>query len=72
MTGSKRRVFISYARTDSAYAEVVARALGHAGRSVWSDREIRAGEDWDFEIQKALRDASVVVLIVSADSLASQ
>ncbi len=73
MTRSTARVFLSYAVSDRAYAEGVGRALDRAGMPVWIDKEtIHTGEDWDAEIHKALNSARVVVLIVSARSLASQ
>lgn len=72
MSPSKQRVFISYAQVDRGYAEAVGQALERVGETVWSDRHIAAGDDWDSEIQNALRSASVLVLIVSADSLSSQ
>ena len=72
MNRHKQIVFISYAQTDKRYAEALARALAMSGTSIWYDREIAAGADWDSEIQNALRKASAVVLIVSPDSLSSQ
>jgi hypothetical protein len=37
----------------------------------WSDTKISAGEHWKKEIQKALDEAQVAILLVSADFLAS-
>ena len=73
MTHSLQNVFISYAQADRAHAEGVVRALSHAGVSVWIDKaKIKGGDQWDTEIHKALNEAKVMVLIVSARSLESQ
>ena len=37
----------------------------------WTDREIRAGEDWKQSITTALEEADIIVLLVSADMIAS-
>jgi hypothetical protein len=39
--------------------------------SIWHDRMIRSGELWREKIETAMRDATVVVVLVSADFLAS-
>ena len=38
---------------------------------VWTDRHIGVGEDWHEKIKDALRNASVAVLLISPDFLAS-
>jgi hypothetical protein len=38
---------------------------------VWTDRDIGVGEDWHEKIRDALRNASVAVLLISPDFLAS-
>ena len=38
----------------------------------WDDRRIQAGDDWFKEIQDAMERASIVVLLVSTDFLASE
>jgi hypothetical protein len=38
---------------------------------LWDDSRVRAGENWDAEIRKAIDDASVAVLLVSKNFLAS-
>lgn len=72
MSKSKGGVFISYAQADQNYAKALAQELEFAGNHVWSDEKIVAGSDWDAEIQEALRQTSVVLLITSQESLASQ
>ena len=40
--------------------------------NLWSDTKLRAGDRWREEIQKAINEAKVAVLLVSADFLASE
>jgi hypothetical protein len=71
-----RTVFISYSHKDEAWKDKLLpqlRALEQAGvdMKVWQDRQIDAGAAWYPEIQEAMADAAVAVLLISADFLAS-
>ncbi len=74
----RNKVFISYSRTDSRYLdrfEVQLRGLLYGEPellSIWSDRDIQEGDLWEEKIKQALESASVAVLLVSADFLASK
>lgn len=75
--GSHRnRVFVSYSHVDERWLDRVLvhlRPMQTAGLiDVWSDTRLRPGDDWMTEIERALESASVAVLLVSADFLASQ
>lgn len=67
--------FISYAHADAEYLtrlRVHLRPLEKAGRlDVWVDTRIRVGDLWKGEIDRALTRATVAVLLISADFLAS-
>ena len=39
---------------------------------IWANQSIDAGTDWSAETERALGDADVALLLVSADSLASK
>jgi hypothetical protein len=39
---------------------------------VWYDRDISAGQDWKYEIEIHLNAAQIILLLVSADFLASE
>src|SRR6185295_20240204 len=68
-------VFIAYARNDeSALEELVAhlaplqrQGLIHA----WYDRQVEAGDVWEAEIREHIEAAQMILLLVSADFLAS-
>lgn len=66
-----KRVFISYAREDSALAHTVAEALKRHGVETWSDRDLTVGSRWKDEITNALDDAVAAVVLVTPASLAS-
>lgn len=68
-------IFYSYAHEDEQYREELVKHLAALQRqgivSGWHDREIRAGREWAQEIDEHLNRASVIVLLVSSDFLAS-
>lgn len=69
------KVFISYSHRDQKFLrELVThlKPLERAGRlSVWTDKQLDAGEKWLGEIREALARTRVAVLLVSKDFLAS-
>lgn len=66
-------VFISYSSQDRPFAQQIARALEQQGLDVWLDRDdIRAGIKWSSAIQQGLDQSSVMVVIITPDSMASK
>lgn len=69
------RVFISYSHRDSRWLERLRTHLAPLWQDhdieVWDDTKIRPGSKWREDIRNALDTASVAVLILSADFLAS-
>ena len=69
-------VFISYSHKDEAWKDRLVTQLGVLQRQglldLWDDRRIAAGEDWHGEIRAAMGQATVAVLLISADFLTSQ
>jgi hypothetical protein len=69
-------VFVSYSRKDKEWLDRLKANLKPLVRkgalNVWDDTRIRAGEEWRAEIDQALARATVVVLLVSSDFLASE
>ncbi len=70
---SNRRIFISHASEDRRLAREVAAILRRQGWEPWLDEsDIRGGAQWAASIQQALRSCSVVVLLVTADSVSKE
>ena len=65
-------VFISYAREDRAFAQLLAHELAAAGFSVWWDRELNVGQDFDAVIEQELDQASCVIVCWSKNSRKSR
>jgi hypothetical protein len=68
-------VFISYSHKDEALRDQLGTHLSLLKREgvidEWHDRRIGAGQEWAGEIDEHLNSAAVVLLLVSADFLAS-
>ncbi|HEX9002629.1 MAG TPA: TIR domain-containing protein, partial [Blastocatellia bacterium] len=69
------RVFISYSHRDEALRESLDKHLSALRREgsieAWHDRMITAGTEWAGEIDRNLESARIVLLLVSADFIAS-
>ena len=68
-------VFVSYSHMDKEYLSrfrVHAKPLEKKGIvDIWVDTKIKAGEKWEKEIERALSNAAIAILMISADFLAS-
>jgi hypothetical protein len=69
-------IFVSYSQKNAAWLEDLKPYLGlfenDGTLGYWSDQQIRPGEEWEPEINKAIDNASVVVLLVSREMLESE
>ncbi len=65
-------VFISYASEDRVIAQRLAQAIEVAGVSVWWDRQIQVGSEWDKTIEDALAAAKCVIVLWTARAKASR
>ncbi len=72
---ARTNVFISYSHKDKKWLERLQAHLKPLERAGlvdrWDDTRIEAGDEWRKEIRQALDAARVVVLLVSADFMAS-
>ena len=70
-----RSAFVSYSHKDERYRQRLDISLKQLQRdkliSVWHDRTILPGQEWDREIDENLENADIVLLLVSPDFLAS-
>ena len=64
-------VFLSYDHEDAARAAPIASALEKAGHSVWWDRHIHGGAQYNSEIERAVEEADAVVVLWSPRSIQS-
>lgn len=65
------RVFLSYDHDDVDRASPIASALEQAGHSVWWDRHIHGGAEYNDEIEAAVENAEAVVVLWSERSVRS-
>jgi hypothetical protein len=66
-------VFLSYARSDADIVDRIANDLKSEGINVWLDREnLKAGDEWSVQIEKALKAAGFLVFFISEASLRSE
>lgn len=70
-----KTVFVSYCHKDNLYLERLKIHLKPIERKsamqLWSDTLIKGGEKWKQEIQTALKNSAIAILLISADFLAS-
>src|SRR2546428_2247042 len=68
-------VFVSYSHHDQQLREQLQNHLSVLQRqrviAVWHDRRIEPGQEWRHEIDSNLEKAQIVLLLISADFLAS-
>ncbi len=69
------KAFISYSHKNKSYLDrllVHLKPLIRKGLiDIWADTRIKTGDHWREEIQKALREARIAILLISADFMAS-
>ena len=67
-------VFMSYSRRDEAVMRRVAMFLRNQGINVWVDNEklVPGTPIWEVEIEKAIKAASAIIVILSPDSKNSE
>lgn len=71
-----RKIFVSYSHRDEKALEQIQRFLRPLERdgllATWADTRLEGGEDWRQEIEQALAEATVAVLLISQDFLNSK
>ena len=71
----KPRAFISYSHNDKEYLDRLLIHLKPLEKNglidIWQDSKIKTGELWKDEIDKALSKTNIVILMISADFMAS-
>lgn len=65
--------FISYSRVNKEFATKLAMGLRSAGYPIWFDlMDIPTGARWDDTVEKALRECSIFMIILTPASIASE
>lgn len=68
-------IFFSYAHEDETLRDKLAKHLSLLQRqgfvTLWHDRNISAGDDWSHHIDQHLQNAEIILLLISADFMAS-
>jgi len=60
------RIFLLHARSDEDTVFLLYRRLTKEGADAWLDREkIRPGQDWQYEIRKAIYSSDIVIACLS-------
>lgn len=71
-----KRIFLSYSHKDETFKDELDVHLATLKRTglveVWHDRRIEAGTDWDATIHEELEKADIILLLVSANFIASK
>jgi hypothetical protein len=65
-------IFISYASEDRETAKQLAEVLGASGWSVWWDRSIPAGKNFDDMIEEAIEQSKCMIVLWSNASISSR
>src|SRR2546426_12101686 len=65
-------IFLSYASADRVKAGTLASLLQTAGWSVWWDRDVEGGEEWEGRIETELGVARCVVVLWTRKSISSE
>jgi hypothetical protein len=71
--GDIKYIFISYSHEDGDFADLLRERLEKEGFNVWTDEgKLITGEDWRDGIDQAIRNSSVLVLIMSPNAKKSE
>ncbi|HEX6032969.1 MAG TPA: SUMF1/EgtB/PvdO family nonheme iron enzyme [Anaerolineales bacterium] len=69
----QRRTFLSYSRANKDFALKLAKELKSEGFPVWLDQlDIPLGARWDVEVEKALIECEIFMIIITKDSISSE
>jgi len=64
------KIFISYSRKDETYAVRLHNVLSDRGFEPWFDQDnLLAGQQWRYEIEKAIKESDFCILILSTNSV---
>lgn len=69
----EKHLFVSYHHADSDFAENLIHRVEKTGFKTWMDSDrLRAGEDWRAEIDRAIKNAFALIVIMTPEAKASE
>lgn len=69
----QRKTFLSYSRVNKDFAVRLAKELKAEGFDIWLDQlDIPLGARWDVEVEKALEESEIFMIIMTAASISSE
>lgn len=70
---NQRKTFLSYSRVNKEFAIRLAKELKAEGFDIWLDQlDIPAGSRWDREVEKALKESEIFMIILTQSSIESE
>jgi ribosomal protein L12E/L44/L45/RPP1/RPP2 len=73
---ARKKIFISYSHADEEWFKELKNRLTPMQRihgfEIWDDKQLQAGQNWDAEIQKALGETKLALLLVSPNFIRSE
>jgi nucleoside phosphorylase len=70
------KIFLSYSPADEKFKDDLLKSLSPLRREglieTWTDRDVVAGEDWRKSIDTKLKEADLILLLISSDFIASE
>lgn len=66
------KVFLSYARSDGSIVDKIAQDLKRNEIGVWDSQDLRSGQSWQPQIEKAINTADFMLLFLSPAILESK
>ena len=73
MSDDNHQIFISYANADQARVLPLYEWLQSHGFNAWIDcKQLMPGQNWEFEIKRALDKSSVIMIFVSRNSVSKR
>jgi hypothetical protein len=68
---AKKKIFISYSRDNLDFVTRLVDSLRKRGETVWFDSHIRSGNQWDNTIEREVRNADLLITVLSDTSVTS-
>ena len=69
----QRKIFLGYSRANTDFAIRLAKELKSVGFHIWVDvLDIPVGSRWDVEVEKALKECEIFMIVLTPSAIASE